>query len=1424
MILNQYKYLIINLKMKCMNQRILHLMKTTLMLSMFLLLNLTVFGQAKTANLPVLSSAITIDGNGSDWSGVSAITADTITHGKENWTGVNDFSASFKTVWDKKNLYILADIKDDVKVKDGTFYLVDNLELWLDVNHSKGAAMDGVDDIKMRINRDSVWVASCPTCNEFGTFPWAAGLGMKGMVAKQTETATGWMVELSIPWDSIQSMNPTPVSIADGLEIGFNAYFCDQDDVAAGGATRTKLFWSPIGTGNPVDFGTLKLTGTPAEAFCMAVTQPLTIDGDAADWVSIPEVQITNVSYGKENLTGANDFSGSFKTAWDNKNLYFHADITDDVKIKNGTFYLVDNLELWLDVNHSKGAAMDGVDDIKLRINRDSVWVASCPTCNELGTFPWAAGLGMKGMVAKQTETAKGWMVELSIPWDSIQSKNPTPVTIASGLEIGFNAYFCDQDDAAAGGATRTKLHFVGPGTSNPVDFATMKLAGTPMAAYIQAVQGPIAVDGNSSDWSAINAVEITNVSYGKENLTAANDFSGSFKTAWDNKNLYFLADITDDVKIKNGTFYLVDNLELWLDVNHSKGAAMDGVDDIKLRINRDSVWVASCPTCNELGTFPWAAGLGMKGMVAKQTETAKGWMVELSIPWDSIQSKNPTPVTIADGLEIGFNAYFCDQDDAAAGGATRTKLHFVGPGTSNPVDFATVKLTGTPAVIDEYAYKQRFINLTGANVDMSTVGWKGYTNVQSTEIISTSGFQGGLSGGVGTVVSNDNNDKGYIFMYSGDAVRLLTMSNIRITRTPVEINEIGFIMRDHSNGFKYTAQVAVQIAGQWYVNEEVFNVNTPAPATTTFTPRTFTWKTTAWKKLIFDQADPTKLAISSEPAGNLPAGNLDNFGFYSTNPGGGSAVIDEVYVKGGINGGAYDNVPPPVPVLTAKAAETTAKISLTWNAVQDNLGTVSYNIYNNLKLFVGSTTSTSYEVSNLEWETEYTYYIKSKDSNGNESDYSKAAFAKTVAKPTSDLVPPSNPVVTASAVKNWVNLKWTASTDNFEVTGYKVYAAATGSQLIATVPATQLSYMVDRLNGVDLTANTAYTFYVAAFDAAGNESQRMAGTATTGTAGAIYKAAYGTTTLKIDGVADEAIWKSAAKAPISIIHQGKIADKNDCDGFFQVVFDNSNLYLYVEIIDEAQFAWDGISAWPNDKYMFDAVEVFFSLSNAYDHAPLKGGDSQLRFNYDILDQITGQWGLANGTQVELGPKSPKKDSELGMTHAQSFNLTNSGWTLEVKMPLKNLGAEMGGFTTNPGKRIGFDVNILDNDGTLETNGNVIREAVLSWGNATGKDTWNNTAYLATVEFVGGPSTFASTTEKLKFQLYPNPVNEVLNIVADDIAKVEIYNILGAKVYSEAGRMLNKMTVQMAGMKPGIYMVKVYNSKGDYDSQKIVKQ
>ena len=763
---------------------------------------------------------------------------------------------------------------------------------------------------------------------------------------------------------------------------------------------------------------------------------------------------------------------------------------------------------------------------------------------------------------------------------------------------------------------------------------------------------------------------------------------------------------------------------------------------------------------------------------------------------------------------------------DLPAGDLENFGFYALNPGGGSAVIDEVMVGGGKYAGTTGKSYEQRFVNLTGANAGIKTVGWSAYANDQSTEVVPEGGpsgaVSGGISGGVGYVLTSDDNDKGFIYMYGGSAANILNTSNARINRN-AEITSIDFVMRDHANGFAYTSQVAVLIGGQWYVNDTVFNVAKPAPATTAFTKRTFKWKTTGWKKLIFDPANPKTLAISAEPAGNLPAGNLENFGIYSVNPGGGSAVIDEVSVWGGVYGGVYDNVAPPVPVLTATPDDDEAIINLNWKSVKDNLGKVSYNIYNSLNILAGSTADTTYTVRGLEWDTEYVFFVTSKDNYGNESAKSNEGKAKTIAKPTTDLIAPSDPAVTAAAVKNWVNLSWTASTDNFGVAGYKIYDSQSATSPIGTAKASELSFLVDRIGGTDLAENKSYTFYVAAFDEAGNESKRVAGTATTGTSGLIYKATYITSEMKIDGMEEETVWKNAVKAPISTIHQGKIDDKKDCDAFYKILFDNNNLYLYAEIVDESLNLWDGVSGWPNDKYMFDAVELFFSLTNAYNHAPYKAGDMQLRFNYEVLDQITGQWGGSNDVQTELGPKGPKNDDDLGITHAQSFNPYDNGWTIELKMPLAKLGDALGGFKTNPGKRVAFDINILDNDGNTETNGNVIRDAVLSWGNATGKDTWNNTAYLATLEFVGGPSTKISAMPEMAFQVYPNPVNDVLNIAASEITKVEIYSITGTKLHSEITGITNRFEINTSGLVSGTYILKVFDAKGNIGKKLIIK-
>ena len=84
------------------------------------------------------------------------------------------------------------------------------------------------------------------------------------------------------------------------------------------------------------------------------------------------------------------------------------------------------------------------------------------------------------------------------------------------------------------------------------------------------------------------------------------------------------------------------------------------------------------------------------------------------------------------------------------------------------------------------------------------------------------------------------------------------------------------------------------------------------------------------------------------------------------------------------------------------------------------------------------------------------------------------------------DTTPPTRPAnLTLTPATTSITLKWTASTDNVGVTGYKVYQ---GSTLIATVKGSVTTYA-----STGLKAKTTYSYHVVAFDAAGNLSAASA-------------------------------------------------------------------------------------------------------------------------------------------------------------------------------------------------------------------------------------------------------------------------------------------------------------------------------------------
>ncbi|MCU0735752.1 MAG: DUF4082 domain-containing protein [Methylotetracoccus sp.] len=192
------------------------------------------------------------------------------------------------------------------------------------------------------------------------------------------------------------------------------------------------------------------------------------------------------------------------------------------------------------------------------------------------------------------------------------------------------------------------------------------------------------------------------------------------------------------------------------------------------------------------------------------------------------------------------------------------------------------------------------------------------------------------------------------------------------------------------------------------------------------------------------------------------------------------------------VSGQPADTTGPTASTLTGTAASS-SQVNLSWGASTDSCGVTGYAVQrctgSGCSNFTQVTTTTgrSYSNTNLTPGT-YSYRVGASDPTGNVT-YSNVVTIATSA--ASDTSPPTVPAgLTATAVSSsQINLSWTASNDNIGVAGYRVYRAGTQIATVATA-----SYSD---NGV--SASTAYTYTVAAYDAAGNTSaQSSSASATT--------------------------------------------------------------------------------------------------------------------------------------------------------------------------------------------------------------------------------------------------------------------------------------------------------------------------------------
>jgi chitodextrinase len=183
---------------------------------------------------------------------------------------------------------------------------------------------------------------------------------------------------------------------------------------------------------------------------------------------------------------------------------------------------------------------------------------------------------------------------------------------------------------------------------------------------------------------------------------------------------------------------------------------------------------------------------------------------------------------------------------------------------------------------------------------------------------------------------------------------------------------------------------------------------------------------------------------------------------------------------------------PPTVPTGLVASNVTTGTATLSWTASTDasGPGVGGYYVYRNGAQVASITSGTSYNDATLTGGSSYSYQVAAFD-KATPADVSALSAALSVTS-LADTVPPTVPTGLAASniATGSVTLTWNASTDlpNPGATGVGGYYVYRNGTQIATVTVKKGTTYTDAA----LTASTAYTYQVAAYDKASTTSANV--------------------------------------------------------------------------------------------------------------------------------------------------------------------------------------------------------------------------------------------------------------------------------------------------------------------------------------------
>jgi len=175
---------------------------------------------------------------------------------------------------------------------------------------------------------------------------------------------------------------------------------------------------------------------------------------------------------------------------------------------------------------------------------------------------------------------------------------------------------------------------------------STMNCAGADDKVVIKKAKSAMAIDGKLEDWKGYEAIKLNTPEQSTNPDKDPKDFSSVCYVAWDKDNLYFAADVIDDLvsceDITTSDFQHCDYYRFYLDMGNNRNEGSGNMDDDDFEFVFTPSGPDKKPMVREVSKAFGGEGHGLdlskvKVAAGLALPDKKGWILEAAIPWSMI-------------------------------------------------------------------------------------------------------------------------------------------------------------------------------------------------------------------------------------------------------------------------------------------------------------------------------------------------------------------------------------------------------------------------------------------------------------------------------------------------------------------------------------------------------------------------------------------------------------------------------------------------------------------------------------------------------------------------------------------------------------------------------------------------------------------